>query len=77
MIRVTKEEARKLRELYPDHKVVRTMVQRSKRHIYYATEREDMMRSIAKTNDAAAAIVARLDRERELRRKRAAWQAGV
>lgn len=77
MIRVTKEEARKLRELYPDYKVVRTMIQRSRRHIYYATEREDMMRSIAKTNDAAAAIVAQSDRDRELRRKRLEDRVGV
>lgn len=77
MIRVTKEEARKLRELYPDYKVVRTMIQRSRRHIYYATERDDMMRSIAKTNDAAAAIVVQNDRDRELRRKRLEDRAGV
>lgn len=77
MIRVTKEEARKLRELYPDYKVVRTMIQRSGRHIYYATERDDMMRSIAKTNDVAAAIVAQSDRDRELRRKRLEDRVGV
>ena len=77
MIRVTKEEARKLRELYPDYKVVRTMIQRSRRHIYYATERDDMMRSIAKTNDAAAAIVVQNDHDRELRRKRLVDRAGV
>ena len=77
MIRVTKEEARKLRELYPDYKVVRTMIQRSRRHIYYATERDDMMRSIAKTNDSAAALVVQNDRDRELRRKRLEDRAGV
>lgn len=77
MIRVTKEEARILRELYPDYKVTRTMIQRSKRHRYYATENEDMMRTIAGTNEAAAEIVARIDQERELRRKRAERQSGV
>lgn len=70
MIPVTKEEARLLRELYPEYKVTRTMVQDSKRHHYYATEEEGMMRAIADTNDAAAEIVARIDKERELRRKR-------
>lgn len=70
MIPVTKEEAKLLRELYPDYKVTRTMVQRSKRHRYYATESEGMMRTIAGTNDRAAEIVANIDRERELRKKR-------
>lgn len=74
MIPVTKEEARVLRELYPDYKVTRTMVQRSNRHRYYATEREDMMRTIAKTNDRAAELVAQFDRERALRQKRLAEQ---
>lgn len=76
MIPVTKEEARILRGLYPDFKVTRTMVQDSKRHHYYATEEEGMMRAIAKTNDAAAEIVARIDKERELRRKRFSQQRG-
>ena len=45
MIPVTKEEAKLLRELYPEYKVTRTMVQDSKRHHYYATEHEGMMRA--------------------------------
>lgn len=76
MIPVTKEEARVLRELYPEYKVTRTMTQDSKRHHYYATECEDMMRTIASTNSAAAAIVARIDRERGLNRKRLNHQKG-
>ncbi len=63
MIPVTKEEAKLLRELYPEYKVTRTMVQDSKRHHYYATEHEGMMRAIASTNYAAAEIVARIDKE--------------
>ena len=70
MIPVTKEEAKLLRELYPEYKVTRTMVQDSKRHRYYATEHEGMMRAIASTNYAAAEIVARIDKERAIRRKR-------
>ena len=70
MIPVTKEEAKLLRELYPEYKVTRTMVQDSKRHPYYATEHEGMMRAIASTNYAAAEIVARIDKERAIRRKR-------
>lgn len=76
MIPVTKEEARLLRELYPEYKVARTMRQDSKRHHYYATESESMMRAIADTNQAAAEIVARIDRERELKRKRLIQQRG-
>lgn len=76
MIPVTKEEARILRDLYPEYRVVRTMVQDSKRHHYYAVESEGNMRAIASTNDLAAEIVARIDRERELRRKRIARERG-
>ena len=72
MIPVTKEEAKLLRELYPEYKVTRTMVQDSKRH--YATEHEGMMRAIADTNYAAANIVAQIDKERALRKKRAELQ---
>ena len=66
MIPVTKEEARILRELYPEYKVTRTMMQDSKRHHYYATESEGNMRAIASTNH----------REREIRRKRIIQQRG-
>lgn len=54
------------------------MVQRSKRHRYYATEKEELMRAIADTNQAAAAMVAGFDREKELkelRRRRLSSQA--
>ena len=74
MIPVTKEEAKLLWELYPEYKVTRTMVQDSKRHHYYATEHEGMMRAIADTNYAAANIVAQIDKERALRKKRAELQ---
>ena len=50
------------------------MVQDSKRHHYYATEHEGMMRAIADTNYAAANIVAQIDKERALRKKRAELQ---
>ncbi len=70
MIPVTKEEAKILAELYPEYKITRTMLGRSKRHRYYATEYEGMMRVIADTNAYAAEIVERIDQERELRKKR-------
>ena len=71
MIPVTKEEAKILRELYPRYHITRTMVQDSKRHHYYATEKEELMRAISDTNYYAAEIVKQLDFEKELARKRA------
>lgn len=76
MIPVTKEEACMLRELYPEYTITRTMRQDSKRHHYYATESEPMMRAIANTNHAAAEIVARIDRAQELKRKRMIQERG-
>lgn len=76
MIPVTKDEAQILRELYPEYKVTRTMLQDSKRHHYYATEKEELMRAIAKTNHYAAEIVERMDRETELAQKRLIQQRG-
>lgn len=70
MIPVTKDEARILRELYPEYGVTRTMVQDSKRHHYFATESEELMRAIASTNHRAAELVAQFDREKELNRQR-------
>lgn len=69
MIQVTKDEACILRKLFPSYRIVRTMVQDSKRHHYYATEAEEMMRAIAATNYAAAEIVNRIDKEKELRQQ--------
>ena len=77
MIPVTKEEAMILRDLYPEYKVTRTMIQDSKRHQYYATEKEELMRTIASTNHYAAEIVARMDRDNELAKKRIAQQRNI
>lgn len=71
MISVTKSEAQLLRELFPNYKVARTMKQDSKRHHYFATESEALMRAISSTNAAAAEFVAKCDREHELAKKRA------
>ncbi len=70
MIPVTKDEARILRKLYPDYPVTRTMVQDSKRHHYFAAEKEELMRAIADTNHKAAEIILQIDRERMLRHQR-------
>lgn len=72
MIQITKDEACLLRQLYPEYKITRTMVQDSKRHHYYATEAEVVMRAIASTNQEAADKVEQIDRARRLNRQR--WQ---
>lgn len=69
VIPVTKEEAMLLRELYPNVKITRTMVHKSKRHRYYAPEIYGMMKAIADTNNRAAEIVAQMDKERSFRKK--------
>ena len=70
MISVTKDEAALLRSLFPEYKITRTVIQDSHRHHYYATEKEEMMRAIAGTNQRAAELVAEFDASRNLRRRR-------
>ena len=70
MISVTKDEACLLRQLFPEYKIARTMVQDSKRHHYYATEKEDLMRAIADTNQKAADIVAQIDYVRQSKHRK-------
>lgn len=67
MILITKAEKQYLEKLFPNCRFPRTMKQDSKRHHYYCTESEDMMRAIADSNIRAAEIVAEYDRERERR----------
>ena len=70
MIHITKSEALLLRELFPEYTVTRTMTQDSKRHHYYATEAEELMRAIADTNQRAAELTAEFDRIQQLKRQR-------
>ena len=70
MISITKAEKQRLEKLYPQYKYPRTMKQRTKRHHYYCTEAEELMRAIADTNEAAAELVKEFDRQRELRNRR-------
>lgn len=64
MIPITKEEKQFLAKAFPEYKYPRTMKHDSKRHHYYCTEAEHLMRAIADTNAAAAEIVRELDKRR-------------
>jgi len=70
VIQITKEEKQKLELLYPNYQYPRTMKQDSKRHHYYCTESEELMRAIADTNDRAAECVKEFDRQHALRAAR-------
>lgn len=70
MISITKDEKMLLEKLYPQYKYPRTMKQRTKRHHYFCTESEELMRTIADTNSAAAELVREFDRRRAMRERR-------
>lgn len=70
MISITKAEKQRLEKDYPQYKYPRTVKQRTKRHHYFCTEAEELMRAIADTNEAAAELVREFDRQRELRERR-------
>ena len=69
MIHITKAESMKIREAYPNATIVRTCIQKSKRHHYYLPEAEKYLRLIVDTNERAAAICSQIDKGRERRRK--------
>lgn len=77
MIPITKEEKDLLVKMFPDCKFPRTMRQDSKRHHYFCTESEPLMRAVAHSNFRAAACVQEFDRQRELRTLRKKVQSGV
>lgn len=69
MISITKSESVKVREAFPNAEIVRTCIQKSKRHRYYLPELERYLRVIADTNSEAAYICRRIDKSREHKRK--------
>lgn len=77
MIPITREEKDLLAKLYPRYKYPRTMRQDSKRHHYFCTEQEDLMRAIAHSNERAAEFVREADRQRELNKSRKEHQRKV
>ncbi len=75
MIPITKKEKDRLVKLFPPNKppyyrFPRTMKQDSKRHHYFCTESEELMRAIADSNSQAAKLVKEFDRMRALREAR-------
>lgn len=77
MISITKEEKELLVKLYPRYKYPRTMKQDSKRHHYFCTESEELMRAISQSNEQAAQFVKEIDQRRALRKEQAEHQRKV
>lgn len=74
MIQISAKEKQILEKLYPEYSYPRTMKHDSKRHHYFCTESEKLMRAIADTNFQAAEMIREYDRRKalaEARRKRA------
>lgn len=69
MIKITKSESETIRQVFPRAEIIRTCIQKSKRHHYYLPEAEKYLRLIVDTNAEAARICAIIDKEQELRRK--------
>lgn len=57
MILITKQESEAIRKKYPRAEIVRTCIQKSKRHKYYCPERSCFLRLIKRTNENAAKIL--------------------
>ena len=57
MILISKQESQHIRKKYPNAEIVRTCIQKSKRHRYYLAERDKYLRLIRKTNRKAAEIL--------------------
>ena len=70
MILIDKPESQKIRAAFPHAEIVRTCVQKSKRHRYYLPEVEKYLRLIVDSNREAAEICAQIDKEREQRRRK-------
>lgn len=69
MIPITKPESERIREAFPRAEIVRTCIQKSKRHHYYLPETEKYLRLIVDSNHAADAICKQIDKDRERKRK--------
>ena len=48
MVTITKEESFEIRKLFPDVKIVRTMIQKSKRSTYFCPEYKNIMEWLKK-----------------------------
>lgn len=70
MIAITKSESERVREVFPRAEIVRTCIQKSKRHHYYLPEAEKYLRLIVDSNYTAASICQQIDKERECNKRR-------
>lgn len=70
MISITKAESERVREAFPRAEIVRTCIQKSKRHHYYLPEAEKYLRLIVDSNYAAATICKQIDKEHERNKRR-------
>ena len=57
MILISKQESQLVRARYPQAEIVRTRIQKSKRHKYYLPENDKYLRLIRRTNNQAAMIL--------------------
>ena len=69
LIPINKSESERVRSVFPRAEIVRTCIQKSKRHHYYLPEAEKYLRLIVDSNHAAEAICKQIDKERERRCK--------
>ena len=65
MILITKQESEIVRKRYPKAEIVRTCIQKSKRHRYYLPERVCFLRLIKDSNANAARILEEKKNEKE------------
>ena len=59
MVLITKEEAMKVRKIFPYAEIRRTMKQKSKRHKYYLPELSAYLKIVSDTNASAAELLRR------------------
>ena len=53
IIRVNKEEAAEIRRLYPETQLVRTCVQKSNQHTYYAVESRGVVNLVKRMREGS------------------------
>jgi len=64
LILIDKEESLKVRAAYPHAEIIRTCIQKSKRHHYYLPEKESYLRLIQDSNYLAKEICDEIDARR-------------
>ena len=65
MIQITKLESEMIRNKYPNARIVRTCVQKSKRHRYYLPEQKRYLNILKNINREAAQLLREMQGKRE------------